>query len=51
MSVWDYWNDTPADKANLRLLISGKGWTSFSDNLDNEGKVVDRGSKDRSTAR
>jgi SIR2-like domain len=47
MSVWDYWNATPADKANLRLLISSKGWTSFSDSLNNEGKVIDRGSKEQ----
>lgn len=47
MSVWDYWNATPADKANLRLLISGKGWTAFSDRIDDEGKVVERGSKEQ----
>lgn len=47
MSIWDYWNATPADKANLRLLISGKGWTAFSDRVDDEGKVVERGSKEQ----
>ena len=46
MSVWDYWNATPADKANLRLLIFGKGWTAFSDLVDGEGKVVEWGSKE-----
>jgi hypothetical protein len=47
MSVSNYWNTTPADKTNLRLLISGKGWTSFSDSVDEDGKVVDRGSKEQ----
>lgn len=47
MSVWDYWNATPADKANLRLLVSGKGWTAFSDRLDDEGKVIERGSREQ----
>lgn len=46
MTVWEYWNETPAGKANLRLLIPGKGWVAYSDRVDNEGKIVERGSKE-----
>lgn len=46
MSIWDYWAETAAAKENLRLLIPGKGWLSFADKLDNEGKVEARGSKE-----
>lgn len=46
MTIWDYWNETPAGKANLRLLVPGKGWVTYSDREDNEGKVIERGSKE-----
>lgn len=47
MSIWDFWAATPADKTNLRLLVAGKGWTAFADRVDDEGKVVERGSKEQ----
>lgn len=46
MSVWDYWGETAAGKSNLRLLIPRKGWVTFADRHDDEGKVTDRGSKE-----
>lgn len=46
MSVWDYWAETAARKDNLRLLVPGKGWVAYSDRLDDEGKVAERGSRE-----
>lgn len=46
MTVWDYWGQTPADKSNLRLLIPGRGWVSYADRQDDEGKLAERGSKE-----
>lgn len=46
MSIWDYWKETDAVRANLRLFIPGRGWVDYRDKLDDEGKVVERGSKE-----
>ncbi len=46
MSIWDYWAATGPTKANLRLLVPGKGWVTYLDRTDEDGKVVDRGSKE-----
>jgi len=46
VTVWDYWNETAAAKGNLRLLVPGKGWVAYDDREDNDGKVVERGSKE-----
>jgi SIR2-like domain len=48
VSVWDYWNETPASKANLRLLTQRKGWVAYQDRFEDDGKTVaDRGSKEQ----
>lgn len=46
MTVWDYWNETAAAKDNLRLLVPGRGWVAYRNREDNDGKVVERGSKE-----
>ncbi len=46
MTIWNYWDETPASKSNLRLLVPAKGWVAFADQLDDEGKVTERGSKE-----
>ncbi len=47
MSIWDYWSETPATKSNIRLLVPPKGWVSYNDLFDEEGKVAERGSKEQ----
>lgn len=46
MSIWDFWNETPAGKDNLRLFIPGRGWVAYASECDIDGKVTKRGSKD-----
>jgi len=46
VSVWDYWVETAAGRTNLRLLLLGKGWTAYADRVDDDGKVIERGSKE-----
>lgn len=47
MSIWNYWEETPASKSNLRLLVPGKGWIAFNDRHDDEGNTAERGSKEQ----
>jgi hypothetical protein len=47
MSIWDYWAATPASKLNLRLLVPTKGWVAYADQVDEDGKIAERGSKEQ----
>lgn len=48
MSIWDYWKEAPASKANLRLFVQRKGWVAYEDRLEDDGKTVEeRGSKEQ----
>ena len=47
MSIWDYWNETDANRNNLRLYTPGRGWLAYSDKLDDEGNVEERGSREQ----
>ena len=46
MNVWEYWAQTAAGRANLRLLVPGKGWVAYDDLLGGDGKLRERGSKE-----
>lgn len=46
MSVWEYWSATEAGKLNLRLFIPKKGWVAYGNRVDQDGKVVELGSKE-----
>jgi hypothetical protein len=46
VSIWDYWGETPAARVNLRLFVPRKGWVAYTDRLDAEGKVSERGSRE-----
>lgn len=46
LTHFDFWRTKPAGRVNLRLLVPNKGWVTYTDHLNDENKVEDRGSNE-----